>query len=640
MSRSAPTDPPPDASAPDTRAIVKRIVDRLPSLLGYWNRDLHCVFANAAYARWFGTDPGAMVGMHIRDLLGPDLYARNLPYIEGVLRGEPQVFERIVPGPDGVKRHSVARYEPDLQDGALAGFFVEVTEVSALKHAEQALRDSDQRFRALSEASPFGVYYANPQGQRLYANRRWLEIYGLSAENGLGDAWLSVLHPDDRDAAIEFRRTSLRDGIEFEREFRIVRPDGRQRTLLARGAPVRSDEGVLLGTVGAVEDITERREAEERLRASERFLDRTGRVARVGGFEIDLATRAVAWSAHTRSLHEVDDDFVLHFGATRGFYPNGGWQQLEAAVAAARHEGKGWDLELPFVTAKGRPLWVRVFGAVESENGVPVRVMGAFQDVTEHHSRQEALAREQALRLETERHAEALDRLLRERSEMLDVMAHEVRQPLNNASAALQGASSALGELGDGPAVERLQRAQSVIGRVLASIDNTLAVASLLARPGPLRRMDADVDTMLDVAIGDMPDTERVRIHVTRATDTRTVSMDPSLMRLALRNLLSNALRYSPPEAPVRVTISDSDDPLALVFEVADTGPGLAPDALTQLFERRRPRSIETAGPHGLGLGLYIVRRVMELHAGRVDLVRNGPTGATFRLLLVESPED
>jgi signal transduction histidine kinase len=111
-------------------------------------------------------------------------------------------------------------------------------------------------------------------------------------------------------------------------------------------------------------------------------------------------------------------------------------------------------------------------------------------------------------------------------------------------------------------------------------------------------------------------------------------------MRLALRNLLSNALRYSPATSPVRVTISDSDDPLALVIEVADTGPGLAADALAHLFERHRARSAETTGPHGMGLGLYIVRRVMELHGGQVELVRNGAFGATFRLVLAESPEE
>jgi PAS domain S-box-containing protein len=637
---SRPPPPAPAASEQDPAALVRRLADQLPSLLAYWNADLHCVFANAAYARWFGTDPAGMAGMHIRDLLGPDLYARNLPYIEGALRGERQVFERIVPGPDGTQRHSLAHYEPDLADGRVAGFFVEVTETTALKHAEQALRESERRFRTLSEASPFGVFYANPQGQHIYVNRRWQEIYGLSAEQGLGDGWVGALHPDDRDDVVACWRRSLLEGLEFEKEFRIVRADGRVRIVRARGMPVRGDDGALLGAVGAVEDITERRDAEERLRASERFLDRTNRIARVGGWEVDLRTQAITWSAHTRRLHEVDDDFVLQYGVTRGFYPPEAWARLDAAVAAARLEGQGWDLELPFVTAKGRPLWVRIFGEVEFEDGVPARLVGAFQDVTETRRRQEALEHEQALRLETERHAEALDRLLRERSEMLDVLAHEVRQPLNNASAALQGASSALGEVGDGPAVERLKRAQSVIGRVIASIDNTLAVASLLARPGPLRRVDADVDTMLEVAIGDMPSAERGRIHVTRSTDTRTVSMDPSLMRLALRNLLSNALRYSPATSPVRVTISDSDDPLALVIEVADTGPGLAADALAHLFERHRARSAETTGPHGMGLGLYIVRRVMELHGGQVELVRNGAFGATFRLVLAESPEE
>ena len=86
----------------------------------------------------------------------------------------------------------------------------------------------------------------------------------------------------------------------------------------------------------------------------------------------------------------------------------------------------------------------------------------------------------------------------------------------------------------------------------------------------------------------------------------------------------------------VTVRITDSDDPLALVIDVEDQGCGVPAQALSRLFERGAHSRPEHVSPHGLGLGLYIVRRVMELHEGRAELVRNGPGGASFRLLVMQ----
>ncbi len=233
---------------------------------------------------------------------------------------------------------------------------------------------------------------------------------------------------------------------------------------------------------------------------------------------------------------------------------------------------------------------------------------------------------------------------LKERSAMLDVLAHEVRQPLNNASAALQAASSVLTAGAQPELTAPLQRAGKVLREVQASIDNTLAAAMLLVSGDSLRRQDTDIDALLGVAIADMPQSAAQRVRVERATPTRTATMDAGLMRLALRNLLSNALRCSPPDSPVVVQVADSDEPLALLIDVIDAGPGIEARLLDQLFERGAgPPAAQTghAGRQGRqGLGLYIVRRVMELHGGSVRLVRNTPQGATLRLVIDQGSDD
>jgi signal transduction histidine kinase len=244
------------------------------------------------------------------------------------------------------------------------------------------------------------------------------------------------------------------------------------------------------------------------------------------------------------------------------------------------------------------------------------------------------LSQVQALRSAAEAQASMLGERLAERDEFVRVLAHEVRQPLNNASAALQSADAALNDdpLTDrGEVLARLQRAQKVISHIVGSIDNTLAASTVLASQQPLEPRDADVNMLVELALGDLDPKQRTRVLRESTSHARTAAMDIGLMRLALRNLLSNALAYSPPDSPVRLQVSDSDEPLGLVFEVRDEGPGLAPAVRERLFERG------ARGNHGLpshGLGLYVVQQIMRRHGGQASWTPNSPKGSVFRLWL------
>lgn len=129
-------------------AQLHAIVDKLPAMLAYWDADLRCRFANRAYELWFGVKPEALLGKHIETLLGP-LYPLNRPHIEAALRGEDQLFERVIPDPaGGPPRHAQAHYISDVVDGTVRGFTVLVVDITARKHAEEAVQRMERKLRA------------------------------------------------------------------------------------------------------------------------------------------------------------------------------------------------------------------------------------------------------------------------------------------------------------------------------------------------------------------------------------------------------------------------------------------------------------------------------------------------------------
>jgi len=140
-----------EAGTGDFARIALRVADHVPAMLAYWNADQICLFANEAYRTWFGKSRRSVVGSTMRELLG-SLYLLNLPYIERVLAGETQVFERTIPLPDGGVRESLATYTPDIVDGRVRGFFVHVANVTAMKELEREHERVIQKLEtALSE---------------------------------------------------------------------------------------------------------------------------------------------------------------------------------------------------------------------------------------------------------------------------------------------------------------------------------------------------------------------------------------------------------------------------------------------------------------------------------------------------------
>ena len=504
---------------------------------------------------------------------------------------------------------------------------------------EALLTHGDQSFKTLCEMMPLGIYQTDVEGRCLYTNAHWQEIYGLSLRESLGDNWASTLYPDDRQAVFAAWQVSVHESQDFNMEFRILRSDGQIRYVHSQARAVRDAGGHIRAYVGTVQDVTPQHVQADKLRASEAFLDRTGRIAGVGAWQVDLVSGDIFWSDQTCRIHGMPLGHRPTFEEAIAFYAPEARATIQAAVQRGIESAESWDLELPFVSAQGRAMWVRAFGEVECEGGRPVRLVGAIKDLTEQRARQEALQNEQALRQQIQDQAAQTAVLLLERTDMLDVLAHEVRQPMHNASAVLQSLEGLLHGHEYQVAAGRLVKAQAMFSHVQSSIDNTLAAATLLGSGTISQVGDTDLDAFLALTLADVPMPLRKRIQIDRHSTIRTVSMNMGLMRLALRNLLFNALASGPDDTPVIVRLTDSDTPPAVFIDVQDQGPGFVDAQLLSRLFQRGARG-QASGKTGHGLGLYIVRRVMELHGGYAELQHNQPGKTSMRLALLQSTHD
>ncbi len=180
-----------------SQKLLQSVTSNLPAMVAYWKADLHCAFSNRAYMDWFGRTPAQMAGIDLRDLLGPELFQLNEPFVRGVLAGQPQRFERRLTKPDGVVHRTWAQYTPDFaaDRATVLGFVALVSDVTDLRRQEDALRASEeQRRESLREVGNLRtaidehaiVAITDAGGRITYVNDKFCRISRYAREEVLG----------------------------------------------------------------------------------------------------------------------------------------------------------------------------------------------------------------------------------------------------------------------------------------------------------------------------------------------------------------------------------------------------------------------------------------------------------------------
>ncbi|MCH9655982.1 MAG: PAS domain S-box protein [Planctomycetes bacterium] len=220
-----------------------------------------------------------------------------------------------------------------------------------------------------------------------WCSESFWKVFGYQDESDFPKAHFDVfrahIDPENRGLLEAAVQQNIQDGTPFDLELCAKNQQGAYRWIRVQGKVVNNMTDHTNYVAGTVEDIHEHKLAKLQLDHQDKLLKKVGKVAKIGGWHVNLKTDEVFWTSETYAIHEVGSDYQPRLENKYAFYTPEARSAIQSAEEWAIESGEPWDLKLPLITANGRHIWVRVRGEVEYEDNKPVRLAGAFQDITE-----------------------------------------------------------------------------------------------------------------------------------------------------------------------------------------------------------------------------------------------------------------
>lgn len=517
----------------------------------------------------------------------------------------------------------------------ITGVIVQGIDMTEHRKAKEELRDIRSRMEAALEAGAIGTWNWDVLADRFYCDNSLARIFSLTAADLVAGNSLSQviqkIHPDDREYIHKKIEDSLRSSERYEASYRVVNDDGTLKWITARGKIERDELGQAIRFPGVVIDVTDWKRAEDELarlteeserrkRLYETFLSSIPDFAFV--FDLDhkfsyanemlLTTWGRTWDeAIGKTCHELGYE---------AWHADMHDREIEQVIRT-RQPLRG---EVPFNGTFGCLDYEYIFVPVIGKNGEVEAVAGTTRDVTDRKSAEEAL-REVA----------------RRKDDFLAMLAHELRNPLAPIRNGLQVLR--LAEVN----ADEIARVRDMMERQLAHlvriIDDLLDVSRITRNKMQLRRSNISIADVIDSAIETAnPAIEEAGHHLSVVLPPDPIVLCVDLTRLAqvFSNLLNNSAKYTPRGGSIVLSVESPQDG-HVVISVSDNGIGIPANALPSLFDMfsQVDRSIERASG-GLGIGLSLVKGLVEMHDGTVSATSVEGSGSTFTVRLpIVKPE-
>lgn len=621
------------------RYILQLVADNATSALFMMDRDGHPTFMNPAAERMTGYTLA-----EIRDF--PLHYAVHRLHPDGSRYPMAECpIDRALPENSDVRAHEdvfvrkdgsffpvLCAASPIIEDGIPVGTVVEVRDVTEEK-------TSRERLRMLTEAIPVQVWTATPDGGLDYVSRRVVDYFGASETVLMGNGWTALVHPDDLPMAASRWTQALESGQPYEAEFRLRRADGQYRWHLARALPQRDVRGSLTRWFGSNTDIDDRRMAEQ-----ER--DRVLAEAQAARFNL---FRAFEQAPAAISVTEGPDHVATTQNAiSRQLVAGRNLIGIPVREALPELEGQGFFEILDGVYASGEPFEGRelpvrwdprgdgqlhdglfdvVYQPLRDGTGQVYGILSHSLEVTEQVRARREVERKAA---KLARLANALQQTNKELDQFAYVASHDLKAPLRGIANLAQWIEEDLGDRITGESLEHMRLLKGRVHRMEGLIDGILAYSR--AGRASVSPEHIDVPLLLREVIDLLAVPSHVEFDI--ASDIPPLVAERTPLQQVFLNLIGNAVKYGAlgrDAAHVRVHCEVEDDHVE--FIVSDDGPGIAPefhDRVWGIFQTLQPRD----KVEGTGIGLSVVKKIIETRGGRVWLVSAPGEGASFHFTM------
>jgi PAS domain S-box-containing protein len=506
-------------------------------------------------------------------------------------------------------------------------------DITARKRMEKALSDSEARYRAVIEALPAAVYTTDADGRITMFNQAAVELSGRVPEIGT-DSWCvtwKLYHPDGRPMPHDEcpMALALKEGRPIrDHEAIAERPDGSRVSFVPYPTPLHDSNGTLIGAINMLVDITDRNRAEKALRHFAAIVETSDDAI----ISKDLNGVITSWNPAATRLYGYTAEEMIGRPVSVLIPPER--PDEEPAILAKLRRGEPIDhYETVRMSKDGRRLHVSLtVSPIRDANGKVVGASKIARDITEQKQARDEIARllaaERAARYDAEVASRAKD-------EFLAMLSHELRTPL---TAMLGWLSILRGKQLDNKttlhAIETIERnAKSQAQLIEDLVDVSRIVGGKLnLEVGPIELLPV-INAAVEV-VSPAADAKNISIEVNYDSTVGPVLGDASRLQQVIWNLLANAVKFTPKNGSVHVDFRRAESSAEIV--IRDTGMGISPDFLPHVFERFRQAESPVIRSHrGVGLGLAIVRHLIELHGGTILAESEGENrGATFTIHL------